>query len=235
MPQANSGPTHKDSQLSPVTQDYLKVLWNLQEWSDDPITTKLLAEKLGVSASTASEGVRKLVDQGLVEHERYGAVSLTPEGREAAVAVVRRHRLIETFLVEELHYGWDEVHDEAEVLEHAISDRFVERLDMKLGHPDRDPHGDPIPRPDGSVPAPDASKLSDAPEGTNGSIARISDHDPEMLRYFDSVGLALDAKIAVLRRRDFAGTITIALENPDGDPIELGKPAAEAVWIVPEG
>jgi DtxR family Mn-dependent transcriptional regulator len=229
-----SAPETGAGQLSPVTQDYLKVLWNLGEWSEAPVTTKLLAEKLGVSASTASEGVRKLVDQGLVEHERYGSVSLTQAGRSAAVSVVRRHRLIETFLVEELHYGWDEVHDEAEILEHAISDRFVERLDAKLGHPARDPHGDPIPRQDGSVPAQDASKLADAAEGTDGLIARISDHDPEMLRYFESVGLALDTQVSVLRRRDFAGTITIRLDDEGNHPIELGKPAAEAVWIVPK-
>ncbi|ADG98012.1 iron (metal) dependent repressor, DtxR family [Segniliparus rotundus DSM 44985] len=230
-----SSPEAGAGQLSPVTQDYLKVLWNLGEWSEAPVTTKLLAEKLGVSASTASEGVRKLVDQGLVEHERYGSVSLTQDGRAAAVSVVRRHRLIETFLVEELHYGWDEVHDEAEILEHAISDRFVERLDAKLGRPARDPHGDPIPRQDGSVPAQDASKLADAPEGTDALIARISDHDPEMLRYFESVGLALDAQVSVLRRRDFAGTITIRLDDQGSNAIELGKPAAEAVWIVPKG
>ena len=118
------------------------------------VSTKLLAERLGVSASTASESIRKLAEQGLVHHEKYGAVTLTDRGRHAALAVVRRHRLLETFLVSELGYGWDEVHDEAEILEHAVSDLMLDRIDAKLGHPTRDPHGDPIPAADGQVPTP---------------------------------------------------------------------------------
>ncbi|MCK8675051.1 metal-dependent transcriptional regulator, partial [Rhodococcus sp. HM1] len=131
--------------LTSVAQDYLKVIWTVQEWSGEKVSTKLLAEKLGVSASTVSEAVRRLCDQGLLDHERYGAISLTESGRAAAVAMVRRHRLIETFLVRELGYRWDEVHDEAEVLEHAVSERMIAALDAKLGFPERDPHGDPIP------------------------------------------------------------------------------------------
>lgn len=105
--------------LSAVAQDYLKVIWTAQEWSQDKVSTKMLAERIGVSASTASESIRKLAEQGLVDHEKYGAVTLTDSGRRAALAMVRRHRLLETFLVNELGYRWDEVHDEAEVLEKA--------------------------------------------------------------------------------------------------------------------
>ena len=140
--------------LTSVAQDYLRVIWKVQEWSGDKISTKMLAERLGVSASTASETIRKLADQGLVEHEKYGAVTLTERGRRAAVSVVRRHRLLETFLVQVLGYSWDEVDDEAEVLEHAVSDLMLSRIDAKLGHPQRDPHGDPIPTLDGQVPTP---------------------------------------------------------------------------------
>src|SRR3712207_4090002 len=111
--------------LTPAVQDYLKAVWSAGEWSAAPVTTKMLAERLGVGAPTVSEMVRRLCDQGLLHHVRYGAVELTADGRAHAVAVVRRHRLIETFLVSELGYGWDEVHDEAEVLEHAVSDRLV--------------------------------------------------------------------------------------------------------------
>ncbi len=120
------------SELSAVAQDYLKVIWNAQEWSREKVSTKMLAEKLGVSASTASESIRKLAEQGLVDHEKYGAVTLTDSGRRAALAMVRRHRLLETFLVNELGYGWDEVHDEAEVLEHAVSDRMAALIQAKL-------------------------------------------------------------------------------------------------------
>ena len=132
-------------QLSAVAQDYLKVIWTASEWSEDTVSTKMLSERIGVSASTVSEAIRKLADQGMVDHARYGAISLTERGRHAAVAMVRRHRLIETYLVRELGYGWDEVHDEAEILEHAVSDLMMSRIDAKLGFPQRDPHGDPIP------------------------------------------------------------------------------------------
>ncbi|MEU0544198.1 metal-dependent transcriptional regulator [Nocardia sp. NPDC005978] len=219
--------------LSSVAQDYLKVIWTAQEWSpQEKVSTKLLAERIGVSASTVSEAVRKLADQGLVEHARYGAITLTDDGRKAAIAMVRRHRLIETFLVHELGYGWDEVHDEAEVLEHAVSETLMARIDAKLGYPDRDPHGDPIPSVDGAVPTPPARQLSDFRDGEAGRVARISDSDPAMLRYFDSLGIALDTPIAVVERRDFAGTIAVRVDQER--TIDLGSIAAEAIWLTSE-
>ncbi|MGV9712432.1 metal-dependent transcriptional regulator [Gordonia sp. NPDC003424] len=225
-----SGPDRPVTALSSVTQDYLKVIWTSQEWADVKVTTKMLAEKLGVSASTASEAIRKLADQGLVSHERYGAVTLTDEGRTAAILMVRRHRLLETFLVRELGYGWDEVHDEAEILEHAVSDRLMSRLDAKLGYPDRDPHGDPIPALDGSVPSPDVTALADLKVDESGRVARISDTDPEMLRYFDEVGVALDCEITVVEKRPFAGTISISVDGNTN--LDLGDVAARAIFLV---
>ena len=223
--------------LTTVAQDYLKVIWNAQEWSREKVSTKMLAARMGVSASTASESIRKLAEQGLVDHEKYGAVTLTDRGRRAAVSVVRRHRLLETFLMRELGYHWDEVHDEAEVLEHAVSDMLMARIDAKLGHPRRDPHGDPIPDPDGQVPTPPARQLSECANGDHGAVARISDADPQMLRYFDSVGIALDSHLTVLARRDFAGTVSVAVSdahNDDADhTVDLGSPAAQSIWVVP--
>ncbi|WP_040797361.1 metal-dependent transcriptional regulator [Nocardia higoensis] len=217
--------------LTSVAQDYLKVIWTAREWSqEEKVTTKLLAERIGVSASTVSEAVRKLADQGLVEHARYGSITLTAQGSRAAVAMVRRHRLLETFLVNELGYGWDEVHDEAEVLEHAVSELLMARIDAKLGYPDRDPHGDPIPSVDGDVPTPPARQLSEFAAGQHGRVARISDFDPDMLRYFDSVGIALDTVIEVVERRDYAGTIAVLIGGADS-AVDLGKPAAEAIWL----
>ncbi|MFZ2173609.1 MAG: metal-dependent transcriptional regulator [Rhodococcus sp. (in: high G+C Gram-positive bacteria)] len=217
--------------LSAVAQDYLKVIWTIQEWSPERVSTKLLSEKIGVSASTVSEAIRKLSDQGLVDHARYGSIALTEAGRIAAIGMVRRHRLIETYLVNELGYGWDEVHDEAEILEHAVSDLMIARMDAKLGHPQRDPHGDPIPTVDGSVPTPPARQLSDFTNGESGRIARISDSDPAMLRYFDSVGVALDVSVTLLERRDYAGTVSVRLGTSE-DSVELGHPAAHAIWLV---
>jgi DtxR family Mn-dependent transcriptional regulator len=224
--------------LTAVTQDYLKVIWSAREWSDQPVTTKLLAGRLGVGASTVSETVRRLADAGLVTHEPYGAVHLTDEGRRHALAMVRRHRLIETFLVEVLGYGWDEVHDEAEVLEHAVSDVFVERLAARLGHPTRDPHGDPIPGPDGELDPPAATTLWDAEPG-RWTVARISDADPELLRYLEGVGLVLDAAVQVVERRTVTGVIATRVAATGGpgpaEPVELGEVAGRAIWVVAAG
>ncbi|MGI6796236.1 metal-dependent transcriptional regulator [Gordonia sihwensis] len=217
------------NELTSVTQDYLKVIWTSQEWSDTKVTTKLLAEKLGVSPSTASEGIRKLADQGLVDHAPYGAVTLTETGRVAAVGMVRRHRLLETFLVQELGYRWDEVHAEAEILEHAVSEQLLAHIDAKLGHPKRDPHGDPIPASDGTVPEAGAVQLADLDVDQTGVITRISDSDPEMLRYFEEIGVNLDCRVRVTEKRSFAGTITVCVD--DSDPIHLGDIAARAIFV----
>lgn len=216
------------SDLSPVAQDYLKIIWSATEWSDDPVTVKQLSERMGVRAATVSDGLRRLAEQGLVAHERYGGVELTEEGRRHAVAMVRRHRLIETFLVEELGYGWDEVHDEAEVLEHAVSDELVERLDRRLGSPARDPHGDPIPTADGTPRRPDAVPLLDAPSGTRLSVVRISDADPAVLRYLAERGIGLDTALSVQEHRAFAGDVTVTVGS---EHVVLGATAASAVWV----
>ena len=176
-----------------VGEDYLKVIWKLQERSDEPVTTGVLARALGVGAPTVSETVRRLAAQGWVEHAPYRPVTLTAEGRTVAVGMVRRHRLIETWLVEHLGYTWDEVHDEAEVLEHAVSDRFVDALDELLGHPWRDPHGDPVPAPDGRVRTVRGIPASDLCEGERGRVVRVDDDDPAALRACAAAGAVLDA------------------------------------------
>ena len=213
--------------LTPVAQDYLKVIWSAQEWSDRPVTTKALAARLGVVTSTVSETVRRLADAGLVSHEPYGAVGLTELGRAHALQMVRRHRLLETFLVAHLGYAWDEVHAEAEELEHAVSDLFVERIATLLGNPDRDPHGDPIPGADGSVRLPPAHTLWESAPG-EWRVARISDADPDLLRYVASVGLVLDARVAVTRQ-DVAGVVSVTFD--DGTHVDLAEPAASAIWL----
>lgn len=220
------------SDLSSVAQDYLKIIWSATEWSDDPVTVKQLSERMGVRAATVSDGVRRLAEQGLVAHERYGGVELTDLGRRHAVAMVRRHRLIETFLVEELGYGWDEVHDEAEVLEHAVSDELVERLDRRLGYPARDPHGDPIPTADGTPRRPEAVPLLDAETGRPVTVVRISDADPAVLRYLGDRGIGLDTALSVEEHRAFAGDVTVTV---DAQHIVLGSTAAAAVWVAPQG
>lgn len=162
--------------------------------------------------STVTEMVKKLASAGLVAHEPYGAITLTIAGRAQALRMVRRHRLVETWLVEGFGYGWHEVHDEAEVLEHVLSDRLLDAIDAQLGHPVRDPHGDPIPASDGSVTRPDAVLATELPAAARGRVARISDRDPELLRRIEEAGVGLD-------------DVVTAGELPPG--------AGELVWLVP--
>lgn len=217
-------------ELSSSAQDYLKVVWTAQEWNDEPVTTSWIAERLGVRPSTASVMIKKLAEQGLLEHAKYGHVELTAAGRGHAVAMVRRHRLLETFLVEVLGYSWDEVHDEAEVLEHAVSTTLVERMDAYLDHPVRDPHGDPIPSPSGEPHRPDATPLGEAPEGERLTVARISDADPDMLRFFAERGIGLDAGLTVVRHEPYAEALVVQVDGA-AEPVLLGEGATAAVWV----
>lgn len=215
--------------LSPSSQNYLKAVWNLQEWSEVRVTPSMLAAKVGVRLSTASEAVRKLTEQGLVEHAPYGSVSLTAEGRAHAIAMVRRHRLVESFLVQALGYRWDEVHDEADSLEHAISDLMVDRIDDYLGRPSRDPHGDPIPSADGSVEIPDALPLSQLGEGERARIERISDDDPGMLRFFADRGIGIGTVVEMRASVPYSGSVEVVVAGNE-DTVALGQEAVAAVW-----
>lgn len=221
------------SDLSASTQDYLKAIWSLQEWSDSPVTASVIGGRLGLKLSSVSDAVRKLTEQGLLEHAPYGSVELTAAGRAHAVAMVRRHRLIETFLVRTLTYSWDEVHDEAERLEHAVSDLMVDRIDEFLGHPTRDPHGDPIPSPDGTTHRPDAVPLAVAPPGTSVRVARISDSDPELLQYFAAEGVVMDAELEIIPGDPFSGATVVRVAGRSNS-INLGAAAASAVWVSPQ-
>ena len=214
--------------LSPSNQDYLKSIWNLQEWESGPVSVTALAERLGVRTSTVSDGVKKLAANGLVEHAHYGGITLTEAGRANALAMVRRHRLLETYLVQELGYDWDEVHDEAEVLEHAVSDRLVAAIDARLGHPTRDPHGDPIPSADGAAHLPDAVPLVQAGAG-EATIARIADDDPDRLRAFAQVGLVPDARVEVASGAD---GVRVRLDGVVTD-VALDGEDAGAIWVTP--
>ncbi len=211
-----------------VVEDYVKVIHSHTEWQPDPITPSVLAARLGLAASSVTEMVKKLAASGLVTHVPYGAVTLTDDGRILALRMLRRHRLIETWLVESFGYGWDEVHDEAEVLEHAVSERFLDVVAAKLGNPLRDPHGDPIPRADGSVVQPDAVLLQDAPDGFSGPVVRISDRDPALLKHLREEGVTLDTVVTVVGRRPFGGSLAVRVGASE---LDLGDEATRAIWI----
>ena len=218
------------SNLSASSQNYLKAIWSLGEWSDIPVTASALAARVGVKLSTASDAVRKLASQDFVEHTPYGSVSLTPQGQAFAVAMVRRHRLIESFLVEVLGYRWDQVHDEAETLEHAVSDFMVQRMDEFLEHPERDPHGDPIPRADGTVNRPDAVLLTELASDQRARVERISDDDPQLLQYFAEHGIGYGTILHSRPGTPYSDSVTIVVED-SAAPLSLGKPATDAVWV----
>lgn len=216
-------------ELSPSMQNYVKVIWSLQEWSDTPVSPTRISEGVGVRLSTVSDALRKLADLEMVEHVRYGSVSLTEQGRKHAVAMIRRHRLLETFLVQIIGYEWDEVHEEADRLEHAVSDELISRIDRTLGFPTRDPHGDPIPTADGRVHRPDAVVLADADAPCLARIERISDSDNEMLQYFASRGLVVDAELEVLAPEPYSDTVTVRVVGR-GEAVRLGQAAARSIW-----
>ncbi|MEX1079244.1 MAG: metal-dependent transcriptional regulator [Homoserinimonas sp.] len=211
-----------------VVEDYVKAIYSHTEWQGDPVTPSELAARLGLAASSVTEMVKKLAASGLVTHVPYGAVTLTEDGRKLALRMIRRHRLIETWLVDSFGYSWDEVHDEAEVLEHALSDRLLEAIADQLEHPVRDPHGDPIPSPDGVVVRPDAVQLAVAAPGQHGRVARISDRNPELLRYLDVEGIRLDSSVQVIERKPFGGALAVRVDGIDHD---IGDEAASAIWM----
>ncbi len=206
-----------------AVDDYLKTIYHHTEWQSAPMTPSQLAGELGLAPSTVTEMVQKLAAQGLVSHRSYGPVTLTPEGELRAAAIIRRHRLIETWLVREFGYDWDEVHDEAEVLEHAISDRLLEGIDERLGRPRFDPHGDAIPDAAGVVERVPFLRLLDAPLGHIGDVLRISDRDPALLRALDEVGVGVGRTLTV------AGPSAVQVEQ--NETVSLPDGAFEAVWL----
>ncbi|WP_150463087.1 metal-dependent transcriptional regulator [Nesterenkonia ebinurensis] len=185
-------------------EDYAKTIYGLAEWESTDVTASALAKALGVSNPSVSLMIRKMAEQGLVEHKPYAPIRLTEQGRQLALAMVRRHRLIETWLVRELGYSWDEVHEEAERLEHSVSETFIQRLDTKLGHPETDPHGDPIPAPDLSMSYPETMLLCRAPEETSVRVEQVDDAVPQALHTLaqEQLPIGLQAKILTSSKGD---------------------------------
>jgi DtxR family Mn-dependent transcriptional regulator len=212
--------------LSDVMEDYLKAIYELQEATGPPVATSAIADHLDVTAPTVTSMVEKLEDRGLVDREKYKGVELTDEGRTVALEVLRHHRLLETYLTEHLDYDWTDVHDEADVLEHHISEEFERRLAEALDDPHVDPHGDPIPNADLTEPAPaDHTRLADHEPGDVVEIARVSDRDDEELQYLKEAGITPGTVVEVVAVAPF-GMLTLAV----GDT-EQSLPAAVAQSI----
>jgi DtxR family transcriptional regulator, Mn-dependent transcriptional regulator len=201
-------PGRERRHLTQSQEDYLKALYNLGG-AKVIVNTSPLARRLRVSMASVTEMLGKLSAHGLVHHDRYRGTTLTSEGEAVALEIIRHHRLLETYLTEKLGYSWDEVHDEAEMLEHVISERMEQRISQALGDPAVDCHGDPIPDIAGDIAASDDRSLLEAEAGESLTVCRVSDGDSGVLRVAQQLGLRLDAKLQVLAVSDYEGPILV--------------------------
>jgi DtxR family Mn-dependent transcriptional regulator len=216
---------------STAIEDYAKAIYSLQRRASGGVATNDLAARLGVTAGSASAMVKKLGELGLVKHVPYRGARLTAEGERVALSVLRNHRLLELYLARELDLPWDRVHAEAEVLEHVLSPELSDAIAAKLGHPTHDPHGDPIPTRELEITETETQPLDALAPGDHGTFLRISDSDPEMLRYLSARGIEPGARVEVLEREPFGGPLKASF---DGAPHTLGGALAHAIRIQPE-
>ena len=202
--------------VSEAVQDYAKAIYALERrGGGQPVLTNDLAARLGVTAASASSMTKKLADLGLVEHEPYHGVRLTADGERVALEVLRHHRLLELYLAEHLGVPWDRVHEEAEALEHVLSEDLEARIAAKLGDPTHDPHGDPIPTAELIIDEGDTRPLEAVEVGARGRFVRVSDSDPEMLRYLERRGIRIGDRFELVDRQPFEGPVTMRLAGRD--------------------
>jgi DtxR family Mn-dependent transcriptional regulator len=211
-------------------EDYLKAVYRLRE-QGGPITTQRISEELGVTGPSVTNMVKRLHDLHLLEHTRYLGVELTPAGEKIALEVIRHHRLLELYLAETLGYSWDQVHDEAERLEHHLSEELEARIDVTLGHPTHDPHGDPIPSAEGIVLPLSGTTLDQLPIGEAARVERVVDRDPERLRYLGDLGLYPGAIVTLTELMPFDGPLRIRVGEQEHI---IGRALASAIYAAPE-
>jgi DtxR family Mn-dependent transcriptional regulator len=218
--------------ISSAVEDYAKAIYALEQRGEDTVTTNALAERLGVTAASASGMVKRLGELGLVEHRPYHGVSLTDHGRRVALEVMRHHRLLELYLVESLGVPWDRVHEEAEVLEHVLSEQLEELIATKLGNPTVDPHGDPIPTRELTIEERSTQSLQMLDAGATGTFTRVSDSDPDMLRFLAERGIAPGDEFEVIDKHPFDGPLFVRF----GDHVHvLGGALARAMRVEVDG
>jgi DtxR family Mn-dependent transcriptional regulator len=222
----------KDLLRSAAVEDYSKAIFVLQSRTAEPVSTNALAERLGITPGSVSAMLKKLDELGLITHVPYRGVRLTEEGRRLALEVIRHHRLLESFLADTLGMPWDRVHAEAEILEHVLSEDLEQLIAAKLGNPTVDPHGDPIPSVEFELEEDHTVSLNELPVGAAGRFVRVSDSDPEMLRYLVQQGIALGERLEVRARQPFDGPVFVRFgehEHP------IGGRLARAMRIAVEG
>jgi DtxR family Mn-dependent transcriptional regulator len=219
---------------SSAVEDYAKAIYALQARGEGaPVSTNALAERLGLTPGSVSAMVKRLGELGLVEHAPYRGISLTEPGRRVALEVIRHHRLLELYLVEGLGLPWDRVHEEAEVLEHVLSEQLEAVIAAKLGNPTHDPHGDPIPGPDLVLAEPRTRSLASLQPGDCGCFVRVSDSEPAMLRYLSDRGISPGTRFEVVDRQPFGGPLFVRFwaEEAEGEVRPLGGQLARAMRV----
>lgn len=220
--------------LSRSVEDYLKAIFQLSaDAGEDTVATSDIAERLDVAAPSVSGMVKRLAEAGHLEHVPYRGVKLTDSGQRAALAVVRRHRILETYLITKLGYDWAGVHEEAERLEHAVSEDLVERMAFALGNPQYDPHGAPIPTREGTIERPAYRTLADVAVGGAATMRQVGDDDAERLRFLKSLGLVPMAEITVTDKQPFGGPITIRVGGEKGGERVIGTELAAHIFVEP--
>ena len=217
-----------ETEASHAVQDYAKAIYSLSRRGSETVATSALADRLGVSPASASAMAKRLAELGLVTHEPYHGVRLTDSGEKLALEVIRHHRLIELYLSEALGMPWDRVHDEAEVLEHAISEELSELIAQKLGDPTHDPHGDPIPTRDGHIEEAATRSLAESEPGDRVVLTRVSDSDPSMLRYLGERGIEPGTPLEVVGREPFGGPLNVRVGQRE---LPLGLGLARAMRV----
>ena len=224
-----ASPRKKKDPLTQPVEDYLKAIYAIGKGTG-PAATNEIAQRLALAPASVSGMVRRLAEQGLLAYERYHGVKLTETGRRAALRTLRRHRVIEAYLSRALGFPWDRVHDEAERLEHAVSDELVDRMAATIGEPMVDPHGAPIPTRDGAVDETEHTSLADLAVGASGVVARVTDEDPEMLRYLGELSIRPGKRITVKARAPFDGPITLLVGKEE---LSIGPALAMHVLVAP--
>ena len=220
---------------SPAAQDYLKGIFALEQSGESravrPVSTKAIAEKMSVTPASATNMLKKLGSMGLVRHVPYRGAELTDSGRKVALEVIRHHRLLETYLAEALGVPWDKVHEEAEILEHVLSDELEDRIAARLGDPSVDPHGHPIPTKDLAMPDASSNVLWEVSDGADVQIDRVSDSEAEVLRYLERLGIKPGVHLHVVDRGPMNGPLFVRVEGRSDEVHALSKELAEAVWV----
>lgn len=214
--------------LSQSVEDYLKAIYILETEGDGATTTNI-AETLDVSSASVTNMLKRLAGMNFIDHKSYKGATLTDAGRKIALEILRHHRLLELYLKEVMGYSWDEVHEEAEKLEHHISEQFEDKIAELLDHPTHDPHGDPIPTKDGVMPDMASLSVCDADEEKSYIIGRVKDQDPELLRYLEKTGVIPGVKLTILEKAPFEGPIRVLLEEEEKT---LGYAVAKQIYLV---